>query len=91
MWVGICFAYCDFIGQFCDIIDNVLEICVCVCCDFIAGNNNNENNPIQHILSLAFTYFYATVSVCVTNNITNMSQVVSVEMEYHLFHRGLVH
>lgn len=37
------------------------------------------------------TLTHISALVCVTDNITNMSQVASVEMDYHLFHRGPAH
>lgn len=79
----------DFIGQFCDIIDNILDVCVFLCCD--SGNNNKENNLIKHTPSVTLTHVSTAVSLCATDNITNMFQVASVEMEYHLFHRGPAH
>lgn len=85
IWVSTSVA-----SQLCDIIDNILDVSVCLCGDSLAGNNSKENNLMKHTPSATLTHVSDAFSVCVTDNITNMSQVASVAMEYHLFYKGSV-
>lgn len=58
---------------------------------FFCRKQQQREQSDQTLPSVTLTHVSAAVSICVTDNITNMSQVASVEMEYDLFHRGPAH
>lgn len=58
---------------------------------FVGTHMQQRERSDNNHSSVTLTHVSAAVSVCVTDNITNMSQVASVEMEDHLFHRGPAH